>query len=207
MRPLPWMKAVRDHPQRPPSAQRDVLFCLALRLDWKTGEGFASTGQLAADADVDERTVRRATGWARKAAMLVQKRRGHRTGDGGTLASEWRLTMPQPDTGDLLSETSTGQSADLNRTEDAPQPDTATPPSGTSSSRTSSSARGADATASRPPATPENLAPRRVPPCPECGKPFAPEDIADDAHYAAAMRGDLVHAECDRPSRGLAGAR
>jgi hypothetical protein len=131
------MAAVRDHEKRPPSVQRQVLFSLALRMDWHTGQGFASTGQLAADAGVDDRTVRRATGWARSSVMLIQTRRGHRLGDGRTAASEWRLVMPQPDRGDLLSgaastgqpETSTGQSAHLNRTEEASQPDTTTPPS------------------------------------------------------------------------------
>jgi hypothetical protein len=142
-RVLEWMAALRDHPKRPSSMQRQVLEMLALRLDWKTGRGFASTGQLADDADVDERTVRRATGWARGADMLIQTRRGHRLGDGRTVASEWRLVIPQPDSGDLLnddsstgqSEFSTGQEADLNRTERQSQPDTATPPSRPSTSK------------------------------------------------------------------------
>jgi hypothetical protein len=72
------MKAVRDHPDRPPARQRDVLGMLVLRLDWRTGEGAASAAQLAADADCDERTVRRATLWARGTGMLTRTGRGHR---------------------------------------------------------------------------------------------------------------------------------
>src|ERR1039457_213570 len=71
-----WLVAIRDHPQRPPAMQRYVLTVLALRLDWKTGAGFASTAQLAADADVTPPTVKRATSWARKAELLLQTRRG-----------------------------------------------------------------------------------------------------------------------------------
>jgi len=77
-----WLVAVRDHPDRPPMAQRYVLACLALRMDWLTGRGFASTGQLAADSDAEERTIRRATGWARDTGLLLRTRRGHRLGNG-----------------------------------------------------------------------------------------------------------------------------
>jgi hypothetical protein len=139
---MTWMTAVRDHPDRPPALQVHVLTLLALRLDWATGCGFASTGQLAADADCDERTVRRATSWGRGAAMLLQARRGHRLGNGKTAASEWRLLLPfQPDTGVLLTGISTGQDGNLNRTAEPSQPDTTTPPSRPSASRPSSSAR------------------------------------------------------------------
>ena len=60
-----WLKAVRDHPDRPSPTQCHALACLALRLDWTTGAGFASTAEIAADAGCDENTVRRATAWAR----------------------------------------------------------------------------------------------------------------------------------------------
>lgn len=125
---MTWMTALRDHPDRPPAAQRHVLNMLALRLDWSTGCGFASTGQLASDADVDERTVRRATSWARDTDMLVQTRRGHRITADRVIASEWSLTLPvdndtQQDTGDLLDKSQpdrapepTGQSTRPNRT-------------------------------------------------------------------------------------------
>ena len=46
-----WLKAVRDQPDRPPPVQRHVLTCLLLRVDWESGEGFASTESLMADAD------------------------------------------------------------------------------------------------------------------------------------------------------------
>src|SRR5690348_5582909 len=82
-------------------------------MDWITGRGFASTGQLLADAGAEERTVRRATRWGRDNELLLQTRRGRRLGDGRTIASEWRLT--QPATGDRLRFTSTGQNGSLNR--------------------------------------------------------------------------------------------
>jgi hypothetical protein len=116
----PWLKAVRDHPDRPPAAQCHALTMLALRMNWATGSGYASTGQLAADADVEERTIRRTTSWARKHGLLVQTRRGHRLGNGQVAASEWQIS--QPVTGDLLSSqpdnghASTGLQGHLNRT-------------------------------------------------------------------------------------------
>jgi hypothetical protein len=119
-----WLVAVRDHPARPPAHQRYVLVCLALRMDWRTGRGFAALRQIAADSDASEPTVRRATSWARRAELLLQTRRGHRLGNGQVAASEWRLT--QPLTGELLSsqplngQISTAQQADLNRSAETP---------------------------------------------------------------------------------------
>lgn len=107
-RPMEWLAAIRDHPRRPPAQQSHVLTMLALRMDWATGTGFASTGQLAADAECGERTVKRATKWGRDRDMLILARRGHRLGNGTTRASEWELAIPQGATGDTLSGTSTG---------------------------------------------------------------------------------------------------
>jgi hypothetical protein len=87
----PWLKAIRDHPERPSTAQCHVLTQLALRLDWRTGTGFASERQLAADAEVTGSTVRRATRWARDHGLLKEVARGHRLGDGRTRATEWAL--------------------------------------------------------------------------------------------------------------------
>jgi hypothetical protein len=94
-----WLAAVRDHPDRPAALQRHVLTMLALRLDWTTGSGFASVRDIAADADASDHTVKRATGWARsdKVGLLMRTRRGHRLGNGGAVASEWRLTLPADD--------------------------------------------------------------------------------------------------------------
>ena len=134
VRPLKWMAAVRDHPDRPPPEQCLVLDRLALRVDWKTGKGFASAAELAGDADVGERTVRRATAWARKHGLLIMGKRGHRRGDGSAKATDWVLCLPsQPVTGDLLTDSSTGhgrpveristgQSRRLNRTIATSQP-------------------------------------------------------------------------------------
>jgi hypothetical protein len=169
-RPLKWMTAVRDHPDRPAAMQCHVLDRLALRMDWQTGCGAASAAQLAADADCDERTVQRATKWGRDHDMLKQTRRGHRIDAERAMASEWRLTLPgQPDTGDGLASKPTGQGRRVDRdptrqnrrpnpTEPPTQPDTTTPPSRTRSSRPSPSARGDGADAPRPPREPQNPA-------------------------------------------------
>src|SRR5262249_48335397 len=95
-RPLVWLTAVRDHPGRPRGRSRcfEVLTMLALRLDWGTGTGYASTGQLMADTGAGERTVRRALDWAQQAGLLVRTRRGHRLGNGQVIASEWALALP-----------------------------------------------------------------------------------------------------------------
>lgn len=120
----PWLKAIRDHPERPSSPQCWVLAMLAERLSWRTGEGFASTAQLMADTGESERTVRRATRWARDAGLLKEVRRGHRLGDGRCRASEWALigADSQPAHGDLLRVV-------LNRSEEESQPATRDRPS------------------------------------------------------------------------------
>jgi hypothetical protein len=134
-----WLVAIRDHPERPAPLQCHVLTMLALRMDWKTGTGYASTGQLMTDAKVAESTVRRATSWARKTGLLIQTRRGHRLGSGQVAASEWKLT--QPVTGERLTSSqpvngaiSTGQQNGLNRSVGMHHQEL-------SSSRTSSSSR------------------------------------------------------------------
>lgn len=121
-----WLVAIRDHPNRPPLAQSHVLWCLALRVDWHTGRGFASVQMLAADSGVEERTVRRATKWGRDTGFVLRTRRGHRINAETSIASEWCLTLPsypqaesQPDTGDLLANP-TGQNGQPNRTLEAP---------------------------------------------------------------------------------------
>ncbi|MGH3162566.1 MAG: hypothetical protein ACRDOC_11815 [Streptosporangiaceae bacterium] len=147
-RPLEWMKAVRDHPDRPSARQRDVLGMLVLRLDWKTGCGAVSIAQLAADADCEERIVRYATRWARTAGMLVRAKRGHRLGDGTTRATEWQLCLPsstgipvpveKPSTGipvPVEKPVSSGTDRHLNRHETASQPARIAPPSRPSPSR------------------------------------------------------------------------
>jgi hypothetical protein len=96
VRPLEWLTAVRDHPDRPPPKQCHVLTCLALRVDWRTGRGFASTAQLAADADCGKGTVQRATTWVRKHRMAKRTKRGHALRDGSGMASEWELLSPEP---------------------------------------------------------------------------------------------------------------
>jgi hypothetical protein len=95
-----WLAAIRDDLDRPPPDQVLVLAMLALRLDWKTGAGYTSDRQLAFDADAGERTVQRATRWARTAGYAARTRRGHRLWRGGIAASEWKLS--QPDTHDRL---------------------------------------------------------------------------------------------------------
>jgi hypothetical protein len=134
--PVPeWLTAIRDHPDRPPLAQRMVLESLALRLTWKTGTGYASVTQLAADAgDVGQRTVRRATSWARQHRLARVANRGHRLGDGSVKATEWVLLQPSLQvTGDLLTDGSTGHGRPVETASTgqsgASQPDSRTPPS------------------------------------------------------------------------------
>lgn len=107
VRPLAWMRAVRDAVPRFTRTRREVLLMLGLRMS-ANGTGFASGRQLGADADVGERTAERATADARRRGYLNRTRRGHRLGNGTVIASEWELTMPvdnstQPDTRDGLT--------------------------------------------------------------------------------------------------------
>jgi Bacterial regulatory protein, arsR family len=129
MKPLLWMRAVRDHVPKPGprSARLVVLFCLALRMR-SDGSGFASQRQLANDADVSESTVRRHLRWGRENGYVEQTRRGHRIDKDTVLASEYRLT--QPVTGDLLDPVPTGQSGVPNRSDSGTQPVTGDRPRG-----------------------------------------------------------------------------
>jgi hypothetical protein len=88
-----WLKEIRDHPTRPPMAQCHVLTMLALRMDWHTGSGFASTHQLQADSSASKATILRATKWARDASLLIQVKRGHRINAERRAASVWQLTQ------------------------------------------------------------------------------------------------------------------
>jgi hypothetical protein len=117
-----------------------VLLMLALRLDWATGTGYASTAQLCADTGASEITVRRALAWARKAGLLNRTRRGHRLGNGRAVASEWALALPsQPVTKKGLSQDSQPVTKaglrNLNRSVEASQPVSPAPPSRPSTSR------------------------------------------------------------------------
>lgn len=194
-RPLEWMAAIRDHPARLPSGQRHALNMLALRMDWATGAGFASTGQIVADADMSERTVRRATKWARDAGLLLCTRRGHRTAPGVVVASEWRLS--QPATGDRLETKPTGQRGKANRPIGPSQPATTAPPSIPRSSRPrTSGAPGPGRGRAGPCAKP-----RRAPLCPVCEQPFSVQLLADDDFYASAKASMATHGdiECRTP--------
>lgn len=107
VKPLLWMRAIRD--AKPTTARGYVLLCLALRMN-ADGFGYASTRQLADDAEVSFSTVERATRWAREREFLERTRKGSRRGDGKALASEWLLTVPvdrssQPVTGDGFTTT------------------------------------------------------------------------------------------------------
>ncbi len=147
-----WLVAVRDHPERPAAVQRMVLWSLALRLDWATGCGYASSAQLAGDADACERTVRYATRWGRDHGLLVMTRRGHYVSADRRVASEWRLTQPATD---CLLESQPANGSRPNRQTETSQPAAGAPPSVPRSSRPRSSARGA-ANAAAPPRRAEN---------------------------------------------------
>lgn len=133
-RPFAWMRAVRDAVPKFSKDRQGVLLCLGLRMH-SSGTGFASAKQLGEDVGVNERTARRATDEACARGYLYRTRRGHRLGNGGAMASEWKLLLPgdalaQPDTRARLSEISTGHSEHLNRTQVASQPDTGVRPRG-----------------------------------------------------------------------------
>lgn len=89
-----WQAAVRDHPDSPPAGQCHVLDRLALRLDWTTGTGYASSAELAADAKCSRDTVTRALWWARRHELLVRTKRGHALRNGKGMASQWLLALP-----------------------------------------------------------------------------------------------------------------
>lgn len=64
--------------------------------------------------------------------------------------------------------------------------------------KTSGTARGRASADGARAGAPEPATPRRAPPCPECGVPFTPAELADPDYHAAAMRGYLMHAECEQ---------
>jgi hypothetical protein len=98
MKPLVWMRLVRDADPRFRGKRLPVLWALALRMG-PNGQGFASHRVLAVDADVSEHTARRSTREARDRGYLDQTRRGGRRGTGVVMASEWALIEPsQPAT-------------------------------------------------------------------------------------------------------------
>lgn len=199
-RPMEWLAALRDHPDRPPVTQRMVLVSLAQRMDWSTGCGYASTGTLAADADCAERTVRSATGWARGQSMLKQTRRGHRRGDGRVIASEWALCLPVS-TGspvpveDTSRDISTGKSGSLNRQMKPSQPAATAPPSRTKFLQELSSSAFVGAAGARPTqATPDDV--WAVLKCWACGEDFPAGELhPEDISYA--MRGQLLCLRCE----------
>jgi hypothetical protein len=93
-----WLTAVCDHPDSPPPGYRSALLGLALKLDWTTGEGFASIADAAAKAGCGTATVKRATAWAAERGLLARTHRGRHVGRGQhSRASEWQtLVPPQP---------------------------------------------------------------------------------------------------------------
>lgn len=101
--PIVWLRVIRDAVPGYTDAGHRVLTALALRMS-KDGRGYAAISTLAADTGKGQATVRRATQEAQRRGHLAQTRRGHRLGDGRTVANEWELTGPQPLTGELLSE-------------------------------------------------------------------------------------------------------
>ncbi len=135
-----WIAAVHKHPALSP-AHRDILTYLAvMRLNFDTGTGYCSAQSLADGRGWDERTVRRALELARvkEPQLLRRTRRGHRLGDGRSMASEWALIYPpMPVDNDIstghqnpVEPISTGQSPHLNRTLLTSQPDTGARPTG-----------------------------------------------------------------------------
>jgi hypothetical protein len=126
-----WLRAVRDHPDPLDHAQYRALACLALRLDWVTGKGFASLTEVAADARCGVSTVQRAVIWARKRGLLERTRQGRHIGRGSSSrASEYQTAAPaQPVTCDLLPNLAAGHQGLRSRSGKASQPVTGDHPS------------------------------------------------------------------------------
>jgi hypothetical protein len=91
-----WIAALYEkHEPKLTSKHQAILTCLATRhLNYEDGRGSCSTEQLMADNTASEATVRAALTRARQLSLLQQTRRGHRTGDGLSIASEWALIYP-----------------------------------------------------------------------------------------------------------------
>jgi hypothetical protein len=120
VKPLLWMRAIRRLVGKTPK-RLAVLDSLALRMN-ADGAGFASTRQLADDSAASHSTVVRATKWARDEAHLVQVQRGHRLGNGRTMATRWQVTAPsQHVTSDTLSESQHVSTASQHVTREAPE--------------------------------------------------------------------------------------
>jgi hypothetical protein len=91
-----WKRYLQERPDRPQGRQRrqaDVLLALADMLDAETGEGHVPVLELAKAAGVSETVAKRAITWARTSGLLERTSRGHRLGDGATVASGWRLLL------------------------------------------------------------------------------------------------------------------
>lgn len=96
-----WQQKLSEHPDRPQGRQRlqlGALLALAGLLNRTTGKGAASLADIAKAAGIGERTVYRATAWAKANGWLSQKRgHGHKASAGyaDAAASEWALLLPE----------------------------------------------------------------------------------------------------------------
>ena len=92
--PIVWIHRLRDADDVT-RIRMLVLFALAARMQ-RTGEGFASAGQLASDTGLAASTIRRHLTWGRRHGWIDQTARGHGGGTASAhpIASEWRLTTP-----------------------------------------------------------------------------------------------------------------
>jgi hypothetical protein len=144
-----WLVALREHSSgRLDHAQYRALVSLALRLDWKSGKGFASIAEVAADADCGPATVKRAITWARGRGLLERTARGHSVGRGSSArASEYLTSIPsQGITGEPLRAVSRDHGDGFKGSRMPFQGITREPPSKSSTSKSSTSSVGARAT-------------------------------------------------------------
>lgn len=114
VQPLSWLRLLRDDPEVG-GYRLAVLAALALRVSGVTGSGHCSYARAALDAGCSDAVAKRAIRWAIGRGYLRQISRGHRLGNGESVASVYELTGAQQVSGDLLSATSTGLSDNLNR--------------------------------------------------------------------------------------------
>lgn len=114
-----WERHVRDRPD----VTGPRLLTLLTLATFTNGKGIAYPGidTIATATGLGYSSVRKHLRWAVDAGLLDQVVRGHRLGNGTTIASRYRL-IPQPLTGERLTETSTAHDSDLNRSLETPQP-------------------------------------------------------------------------------------
>lgn len=133
-----WERTVRNAPGVT-STQLFVLLTIATYMNADGQQARPSQKTLGEVTGLSTRTVRAHLTASVDGGWLIRVKRGHRKGDGTTVTSLYRASLPQAAAGCLL--TSTGEGApleNLNRQEGAPQPEADDISTGTPSPPTTS---------------------------------------------------------------------